>query len=164
MFNDLNAPRFNDRKYRENIVSNDLYKRWKENNKTSKLSFIEFRNICWAINTEITDVITEEPDGVRLPMGMGDIYIGYVPRALKAIDYKASREYGKPIYHENWNSSGKLAKIIFGTNTRHYIFKRAWMWGFEACRPFARRVVQCLKDNPQIYKNTIEKRSLNKYI
>ena len=165
MFNDLTAPRFNDRLYRENIVSKDLYKRWKEENKNHNISFLEFRNICWTINQEICEVIKEEPDGVRLPKGMGDIYIGYIPRAnVRGVDYKATKEYGKTIYHENWNSAGKLGKVIFGTSNRPYIFRRAWMWAFTPHRTFARDVVKCLRENPQIYKNTIEKKSLNRYI
>lgn len=159
MFNDLKAARFNPRKYRVNIVSEDLWKRWKQ--KTGrKESFQEFKKL-WAMIAEgAIECVFEEQDGLRLPKGMGDVYLGYVPGIKKrGIDYKTSRELNKTILHENWNSNGKTGKIIFGITRRKYLFKRPSMWAFIPCRNFKRSAVKMLREYPERYKNSIEKRN-----
>lgn len=157
MFNDRKAPRFNNRKYRNNILSKELYKKWKSQNEID-ISFLEFKQYWKLIADKFREKIVEERDGVKLPVGLGDMYIGYIPNRPAAINHTLSAQYGKPIKYENWETSGKLAKIIWGTLDRKYIFKMATMWNFTAIRPFKSQVVTALKDNPARYKNTLEKR------
>lgn len=157
MFNDLTAPRFSSKKYKQNIVSEDLYKRWKLETK-SELTFKQFKDIWNKIADQLITSTTEERDGIRLP-SLGDIYIGYIPQMQKKIiDYKLSKEYGKPILHENWDSGSKFAKIIYGATKRKYLFKLAGWWSFKACRNFKIAVVKALRETPERYKNTIERR------
>lgn len=158
MFNDLKAPRFNPRKYRENILSKELYISWKA--KTGRTeSFSEFKAVWNKLAETIIETVIEERDGVRLPKGMGDKYLGYVPSTKKEfIDYQASAEHGKPIRHENWNSSGKPGKIIYGTRHRRYVHKLGGWWAFNPCRKFTRLASKAFRDNPERYKNSIEKR------
>jgi hypothetical protein len=159
MFDNLKPRRFNTRKYRENIVSEELWKKWKDSTSRTE-TFKEFRDIWHKIADQIIVNVVEETDGVRLPKGNGDIYIGYIPHIQKrVIDYKLSKQYGKVIRHENWNSNNKVAKIIYGTSRRKYIYKLAGWWGFTACRNFKVRVVKALQTHPERYKNSIEKRS-----
>lgn len=158
MFNDLKAPRFSTRRYRKNIIDEKIYIAWKEKY-NQILSFIEFKDIWEIIALDITEEILQEKDGIKLPNGLGEIYIGYVPSFTKTIiDYKTSREYNKLIRHENWESRGKLGKIIYGSNGRKYPFKLSGWWGFTACRNFKIAVVHALKTYPERYKNSIEKR------
>lgn len=158
MFNDLKASRFNSRKYRENIVTEELWKEWKE--KTGRTeSFKEFRDVWHKIATNIVDNIVEERDGIRLPKGIGDMYLGFLPGSKKQfIDYQESLKYGKHIWHENWDTNQKAGKIIYGTRHRKYLHKLAGWWAFTACRNFKKRAVQAFKDNPTRYKNSIERR------
>lgn len=159
MFNDLKAPRFKQRKYRTQIVTKEFYDRWKLANPQYKITFTQFKKLCENINKEIIEFVVEEPDGVRLPTGMGDIYLGYVPNGKKRpIDYKATKEHGKTIYHENWNSSGKLGKIIYGVVKKRYKFKRSRFWSFKGSTSFRHAAIKAFQDNPERYKNTIEKR------
>jgi hypothetical protein len=158
LFNDLKGPRFNRRKYRENIVSEELWKAWKETT-GRKESFEEFRSVWHKIAEVMVDNIIEERDGIRMANGMGDVYLGYIPNIRKVmVDYKASMEYNKIIKHENWDSNGKVGKIIYGTSGRRYIFRLGGWWGFSACRNFKKRVINAFKTVPERYKNSIEKR------
>lgn len=158
MINDLKAKRFNPRKFRHNIVSEDLYLRWKEQTGRTE-TWEEFRNAWYAIAETMIDIIVEEPDGIRLAKGMGDVYIGYVPSMVhRPIDYQASLKHGKVIRHENWNTNRKPGKIIYGVSERKYIYRLAGWWAFSACRNFKKRVVQAFNDFPARYKNSIEKR------
>lgn len=160
MFNDLTAPRFNQRKFRHNIVSKELHKRWKQGltDKGLKVPFGVYRRIWCYIADMITESILEERDGVRL-RGLGDLYVGYTPKRDKPVDYKLSQQYGKTIYHENWHSDGKVLKAIWGVTGRRYILKRKYWWKFDGCRNFTRAISRAARETPLIYKNTIEKRN-----
>ena len=156
MFTDLNAPRFNKRKYRYNIVSKQLYNTWKSGT-GSTISFIQFKHIWANIADTIVDKVLTERDGIRLGTGVGDIYIGIVPTTKKrAIDYKLSKELNKIVYHENWSTNGKLGKIIYATNDRPYIFKLNRYWGFIPHTNFKDQCTKALLNNPEVYKNTLE--------
>lgn len=160
MFNNLKAPRFNNRKYRKNIITKELFKDWKVKT-NNNITFKQFKEYWNLIAFKHIEKIIEERDGIKLGTGLGDIYIGFVKSKKKSgIDYKTSSEYNKCIKHENWDSSGKLGKIIYGTNNRKYIYKLHKFWSFEACRNLKRKVSLALKEQPEKYKNSIEKRAL----
>lgn len=159
MYNNLKAPRFNARAFRENIVSEELYNQWKEQTGRTE-SFSEFKEVWEKIADSMVEFVIEERDGIKLAKGMGDIYIGYVPGAQKKfIDYQSTKEYGKTIYHENWNTNGKAGKIIYGTRKRKYLYRLSNWWGFKGCRNFTRAASKALKEFPERYKNSIEKRT-----
>ena len=156
MFNNRKAKRFNKRKYRENIVSEELYKTWKEKFHFD-ITFSEFKKIWKLIAEEYVNNVVDNPDGIRLGGSVGDIYIGYIVGAKKRpIDYVTSSLLNKKIYHDNFDSRGKLGKIIYATNKRPYIYKMHRYWAFTACRNFKERVKQGLRNNPERYKNSIE--------
>lgn len=163
MFNNRKATRFSNRKYRKNIVCEELYNEWKV--KTNfDISFKQFKDYWKYIAREYVQAIVDNPDGAKLDASIGDIYIGYIPwYSKKVIDYKTSSELDSTIYHENWNSNGKLGKIIYGTQKRKYIHKLHLWWGFRVCRNFKIKAVNSLREYPERYKNSIEKRSLTKY-
>ena len=158
MFNDLNAPRFNPRKYRLNIVSEESWRKWK-NETGRKDSLIQFRAIWNAIALKNIHHVIEERDGVKLGNNMGDIYAGYVKTYPRKgdMDYKTSSILGITFNHENWHSNGKKIKIIYGKK-RKYIFKNSFLWGFIPHRNFERRIAAAIRENPENYKNTQEKR------
>lgn len=160
MFNDRKAPRFSSRTYRKNIVSKELYEKWKIESGYD-ITFKEFRSIWDKLAAKYVQNVIEEKDGVRLGASVGDIYIGFIPqKKTKAIDYATSLELGKPVYFQNWHSNGKIGKIIYGTRKRKYIYRLAAFWAFTACRNFKNLAVKAMKENPERYKNSIEKRSL----
>lgn len=160
MFNNLKAPRFNPRKYRKNVVSQELYKKWKTQTE-SDLTFSQFKKIWEYIAEEYINTILEERDGAKLGNGMGDLYIGYIKNVKKDIvDYNLSKQYNKTIKHENWETGGKFGKLIYGVTGRKYIYKTHQFWKFKGCRNFTRLISKTLKEFPARFKHSIEKRSL----
>src|SRR5690606_3245995 len=134
------------RKYRKNIVSKELYDAWKLRTGYN-ISFQEFRKIWRLIAQEYITSIVEEADGVRLDASTGDLYIGYIPSPKrKPIDFNTSLQLGKRVHFQNWNSSGKMAKIIYGTRGRRYMYRFATYWSFVASRTFKKRCKQALQD------------------
>lgn len=161
MFNNRKITRFNTRKYRKNIACKEVYDKWiKEYG--FDYSFIEFKRIVKLIGEEYILHIIEERDGVEVGVGLGDIYIGYVSGMKPTIDYNESLKHNKIIYHENWHSGGKAAKIIYGTNRRKYIFQSHRIWSFLPHRNLKNAVKTAIRENPQRYKSSIEKRNLLK--
>lgn len=150
-------PRFNPRKFRKNLINGDVYKAWKD--KTGRTeSFEQFKAVWLRMALKIREKILTEPDGIRIT-GLGDIYIGIVPKAKKrAVDYKTSRELGKIVYFENWNTSGKIGKIIYATKDRPYIYTKKRFWGFKPHTTFKMDASVALQNNPERYKNSIERK------
>lgn len=161
MFADLNAPRFNRRKFRKNILTKELHEEWKTTTGYDK-NFETFKAIWEAIATKIVSKIISETDGVRLGAGLGDMYIGLIPGAKRRpIDYKTSREIGQIVYHENWNTDGKLGKVIYTVAGKPYAYKLCRFWGFVPHTRLKKLCTLNLQQNPQRYKNSLEGKSRN---
>lgn len=160
MKNDLKAPRFNTRKYRTNVITEDLYQRWKA--KTGyTISYEQFKAYWKLLADGITSEVQRERDGVILPYYLGTLYIGWAPvNCKKAKDYKATNEAGTHIYQQNWHSNRKLGKIVYTRGNARYVHHLTGWWSFGACRNFSRAVSKSLKDNPSNYKNTYVKNNV----
>jgi len=153
--NNLHAKRFSITKYKHNIVSKELYNEWKiKNNRTE--TFSEFKNYWKLIAEEMIKGITTERDGIRIS-SIADFYIGFVLSKKKPVDYQKSKEFGKRIYHENWHSDGKIAKLIFGTKNRRYTIRRPELWGFIACRNLKDAITEAVNKNSELFKDSLEK-------
>lgn len=158
-FADRNSPRFNTRTYRQKIISKELHKAWKQ--KTGyNISFDEFKRIWRLITIEIHLGITEEPNGILLPYGIGELYVGWVKTRLRCIDYKISREVGKVIYYENYHSYGKVGKLIYHPCPKYCMYT-CRMWNFTPITPLIAKVTKSLKEKPEIYKNSRQKKYYN---
>ena len=73
----------------------------------------------------ILDAILNSSDGFKMPFGLGFIQVGkYLPKALNdkslSIDYKASREYDKRIYHLNEHSNGYKYRLYWSKIPRTF--------------------------------------------
>ena len=66
----------------------------------------------------ILDAILNGSDGFKMPFGLGFIQVGkYLPKALNdkslSVDYKASKDYDKRIYHLNEHSDGYKYRLYW---------------------------------------------------
>ena len=64
-------------------------------------------------------------EGFKMPFGLGFIQIGkYKPKTLSSqslsVDYKASKEYGKHIYHLNEHSDGYKYRLYWSKIPRTF--------------------------------------------
>lgn len=159
MFDDYSAPRFSSRKFRKNIIDKELYNKWKNSNDSYKeINFLTFKNYCYKILEAITNLISEERDGVRLPEGIGDIYLGYILYGNKKTNFSESKKYNLNVKFENWHTNGKSGKIIFGTKNRKYINHSSKLWSFVGSTNFKNLAHNSFLKNPERYKNSIERR------
>lgn len=73
----------------------------------------------------ILEHVLERSEGFKMPYGLGFIQIGkYRPKSLSAkslsVDYKASLEYGKRIYHLNEHSGGYKYRMYWSKIPRTF--------------------------------------------
>lgn len=154
-FADRKAPRVNLRKFRHKIITKELYNRWLKTT-SHKISFDEFKRIWKLVALEIQLSAIEETDGIVLPHGIGEIYLGYTKVKDRPIDYNLSRQYNTIIYHDNFHSYGKLGKIIYSPCGK-YQLRNCDLWSFTPITPFRTRAKAAFKEYPERYKNSRQK-------
>ena len=73
----------------------------------------------------ILEYVLERSDGFKMPYGLGFIQVGkYRPKTLTpdslSVDYKASKEYDKRIYHLNEHSNGYKYRLYWSKIPRTF--------------------------------------------
>lgn len=73
----------------------------------------------------ILDTVLNSSDGFKMPYGLGFMQVGkYRPKTLSgeslSVDYKASREYDKRIYHLNEHSNGYKYRLYWSKIPRTF--------------------------------------------
>lgn len=73
----------------------------------------------------ILEYLLERSEGFKMPYGLGFIQIGkYKPKQLNSkslsVDYKASKEYDKKIYHLNEHSDGYKFRLYWSKIPRTF--------------------------------------------
>lgn len=129
---DPKAPRMRKAKFSQQVVSKDLYKRFKEQFPEHKISWEEFYK-CWE---DIADTIREEsvnnPLGVKLGSYTGELKLQYIPYNFKVEDFAVSEEIGEKVNHVNLLTKGKVARLKW---ERRWAVKRNKMLQFFAFEP-----------------------------
>lgn len=136
---DLNAPRF--RPSVLEIANNDFFEEFKKKYpEYSNIPNKELKEKIKLLNTHLYNTAIIERDGVELPNGLGNIFIGSCKHKKANIDFKTSNEYSKKVQHRNWESDGYLAKIFYTNYEQKYRFKYHQLWGFKAGREFRKEL------------------------
>lgn len=156
---DRAGPRFNTRKFRQKIVSEEVYQKWKTETGMTH-SFDEFKRMWSLIAKEYQLATVEGSNGVLMPYGIGELYIGWIRAKERVVDYNLSRVHNTKIYFENFHSYGRLAKIIYHACGR-YKLDVCKLWNFTPITPFKKYVSNVLKTSPEIYKNSRQKAYFN---
>lgn len=120
-------------KYDYRTASKATYERFKAANPEIDISYIQFRDIVYTYTEMFRDYIIETGDVCKLPYGFG--YFTVVKKKIKRyknfldengkpyinlpIDWKATREEGKRVYHMNFHTDG---------------FKCRWFWHIKSSR------------------------------
>jgi hypothetical protein len=89
------------------------------------------------INDTFNDVLFEHllttGEAVTLPKNMGKLQITkFKPTKKKAIDFHATKIYGKTIYHDNVETDGYAAKLHW--YKKKYRFKNKHFWSVKFTR------------------------------
>lgn len=135
---DVKAPRF--RKERLCVISEDLFRRYKEKYPKSEIDYKTFRKIILTFNRTVSEKIVTHRDGVELPEQLGYIFIGACPKISRTlnVDPTLSAEYNKKLQHKNWGSNQYVCKIFYSNYGTKYRFLHREIWFFTACRKLKR--------------------------
>lgn len=111
----------------------------------------------------ILNCIMNSAEGFKMPFGLGFIQIGkYKPKYLNekslSVDYKASKEYNKKIYHLNEHSDGYKYRLYWSKIPR--TFPDRYKYSLSLVRQNKRKLAQLIFnkqdyiniDDIQIYK------------
>lgn len=95
----------------------------------------------------ILEYVLERSEGFKMPYGLGFIQIGkYRPKVLTSqslsVDYKASKEYDKRIYHLNEHSDGYKFRLYWSKIPR--TFPDKYKYQLSLVRVNKRRLAQLI--------------------
>ena len=94
-----------------------------------------YKRILDEMCTVILDYVFERSEGFKMPYGLGFIQIcKYKPKSLTpqslSVDYKASKEYDKRIYHLNEHSDGYKYRLYWSKIPRTFPDRYKYTLGF----------------------------------
>lgn len=98
-----------DHKIRKNKKAYTFYDMYKE--MQIQVPYSQYISVLTEMCNVILEYVLESSEGFKMPYGLGFVQIGkyrpkkFTPECL-SVDYKASKEYNKKIYHLNEHSDG----------------------------------------------------------
>lgn len=144
-------------------ASKTQYKEFCKEYSHIKISYETFKTIIEKWNMAFANHILETGDLLKMPYGVGPLTItkyknkkGYnvvdgVKYPAKPIDWKASKEYGKIIYHMNYATDG--FRYYWAWFPKQSYIKSAHTWKFEMARVHSRLLASYLKNPNDTHKD-----------
>ena len=144
---DLNAPRF--RFKRKAFLNKNIIKEFKQQHPVYKnIDSDTLKKIIKIFNEKLWQGVIDNRDGVELPKSLGYIFIGTCPPSKSVnTNYQLSKQYGKVLQNQNWETDGNIGKIFYTNWPAKYKFKNRELWRFEAVRKFKRSVAKSYPEN-----------------
>lgn len=140
-----------------------MYKAFCAENKDIDISYSRFKRILESFNEILRESILERSEGFKMPSALGYIQIvKYKPKSYTAkslsVDYKASNDLGKRIYHLNEHSNGYKYRLFWSKVP--YTFENRYKYQLCLVRQNKRHLAQLIFnhkdyiniDDIQIYK------------
>lgn len=160
MLKDINVnfrtkPRYRAASGRTNILDKSLYEDFKIKNPQYKgITWKQFKQVIQLSNEAILETVIENRDGFEFPKMLGFCFIATCKKPRKKnVDFNNSIKLGKVIYHKNWDTDGKIAKIFYTNYGVKYKLKDRQLWQFRPSRKFKNRLTASYKEK---YSNYIE--------
>lgn len=136
---------------------------YKAYSKDEDIDYHTFKQILDAFNAHMMYCILNQSDIIRLPYGLGSVgIVKYKPKTMTpkslSVDYKASAEYGKKIYHLNEHSDGYKFRLYWSKLPQ--TFPDRYRYQLSLVRANKRKLAQLIfnkqdyinVDDIQIYK------------
>ncbi len=99
----------------------------------------DFNRIIKQFNTNILEDVIVSRNGISLPERVGHILIMSFPVSKKKIvDFGTSNKTGVLTYHRNWETDGRLGKIVYSSG--NYSIQYSRLWGFTATSIFRKKM------------------------
>lgn len=120
----------------------------RKHSKLNDISDKDIASIIKAFNEAVCNEIIETRDGIELPESLGYlIIVACQPKNTEMVDYAKSKKYGVKVLHKNWDTDGRLGKIVYSNASTKYKVKDREIWGFSPSREFSRNVSQVFRKN-----------------
>lgn len=97
---------------RVNILNIKLYRKFKRETGID-IEYRDFSTIISMSNKLIGQRIINNVVGFKLPAGLGRMFISEYKDKRKKIDWKRTKELGKYVYHNNFASGGRSARLVW---------------------------------------------------
>lgn len=138
------------RKNKQSYTFADMYQSYIRENNAVELSYVDFKRILDEMCNVILDSVLNASEGFKMPYGLGFIQVGkylpktYTPGSL-SVDYKASKEYDKKIYHLNDHSNGYKYRLYWSKVPR--TFPDRYRYQLSFVRANKRKLAQLIFNN-----------------
>ena len=129
-------------KNKQSITFRDLYRTM-----PIEIDYGLYKRILDEMCRIILDEVLNSSAGLKMPYGLGFMQVGkYKPKTLSgeslSVDYKASREYDKRIYHLNEHSNGYKYRLYWSKIPR--TFPDRYKYQLSFVRQNKRRLAQLI--------------------
>jgi len=121
----------------------------------------ELKKFILYFNEELGNVAIDNRDGVKLPEGLGHIYMGTIKPDV-AVNNKLSNELGRNISFTNNHSDGRVLKIMHTSRGRSYNFENKEMWKFLKAKSLRERASKAFEKNWPKYRELASFREIQK--
>ena len=163
MINNFKEPNLKGPRVREKrigLLNAETIKEFKDKNPIYKnIDNSKLKSIIKIYNKRLWEGVIKYRDGVELPDSLGYLFIGSCPPSKTVnMNYALSKQYGKVLQNNNWDTDGHIGKIFYTNWSTKYRFKNRELWRFEAIRDFKRSVA---KEYPKDWQKYIMMK--NKY-
>ena len=115
-----------------------------------KIDYNTYKYIVNCFYDLFLNALFEDSKLIKLPYGLGSVCIvKYKPKTLTqkslSVDYKASAEYGKKIYHLNEHSDGYKYRLYWSKQPR--VFPDIYKYNLNLVRTNKRALAQLIFNN-----------------
>lgn len=127
----------------------DMYKQYKKDY-GNDVDYRQFKDILDKFNEEILSCLLQSSGGFKMPFGLGYVQIvKYKPKSMTpkslSVDYKASAECGKTIYHLNEHSDGYKYRLYWSKTPQ--TFPDRYRYQLQLVRKNKRQLAQLIFNN-----------------
>lgn len=149
---DRKAPRFRIAKYRYNLITQELFNKYKKANPNVEMEWKEFKLINQTVADSVMDICEVEREGVHLPYSMGRVFLGLFPKGKEPIEVAAYRRRvgGYKVFH-GFDTYGLQGKIVWNLKTTRYKPDNLNFYIFIPHRNFKTRASKIFIKNPELY-------------
>jgi hypothetical protein len=150
------------RKRKQSYTISDIYRAYCQN-VDEEVPYFRFKRILDEFNKTVRESVLEASESFKMPLGLGTICIvKYKPKTYTdkslSVDYKASKEEGKRIYHLNEHSRGYKYRLYWSKTPQ--TFPHRYRYQLCLVRENKRHLAQLIFNNQdyiniddiQIYK------------
>jgi hypothetical protein len=107
----------------------------------------KLKEIVYEFNGQMWEAAIDCRDGVELPEGLGNVFIGSCKTPVKINrDHQTSEKLGTTVQNRNLATDGYLAKIFYTNHKTKYRFRNRNLWVFKGDRKFTNTVSSVYKE------------------